>query len=154
STGLKRSSPVISGIELSYRQENLPPRITALGAMDPGQILVPITFNPSNQVYEPAHPNKEGIFVPVGTQAAEEGGGRTKPLWKKGFRTLRWSAADPNEDPLVFDLYFRPGGAADDSPWLKVATDVEDDHYSFDATVLPDGVYRFRLVASDRNAND
>jgi hypothetical protein len=154
SNGSRQSSPVISGIELSYRQENLRPRITAFAALDPGQILVPATFNPANQVYEPAHPNKEGIFVPVGTPAVDEGAGRTKPLWKKGFQTLRWSAVDPNEDPLVFDLYFRPAAAPEDGPWMKVAGDLEEDHYSFDATVLPDGTYRFRLVASDRNAND
>jgi hypothetical protein len=75
-------------------------------------------------------------------------------LWKKGFRTLRWTAADPNEDPLVYDLYFRPAEAPESAAWMKVATDLEEDHYSFDATVLADGSYRFRLVASDRNAND
>lgn len=154
SDGRQRTSPVLYGTELSYKQENLPPRIVAFGALDPGQILVPATFNPANQVYEPAHPNKEGIFVPVGTPSLEDGAGRTKPLWKKGFRTLRWTAIDPNDDQLVFDLYFRPAEARDDAPWLKVAGDVDEDHYSFDATVLPDGVYRFRLVASDRNAND
>lgn len=154
SDGRQRTSPVLYGTELSYKQENLPPRIVAFAALDPGQILVPATFNPANQVYEPAHPNKEGIFVPVGTPSLEDGAGRTKPLWKKGFRTLRWTAVDPNDDQLVFDLYFRPAEARDDAPWLKVATDVDEDHYSFDATVLPDGVYRFRLVASDRNAND
>jgi hypothetical protein len=147
-------SPVLHETELSYRQDNLRPRITALAALDPGQILVPATFNPSNQVYEPAHPNRDGIFVPVGTPSAEDGGGRTKPLWKMGFQTLRWSAVDANEDPLVFDLYFRPAGAPDGGAWLKVATDLEEDHYSFDATALPDGLYRFRLVASDRLAND
>jgi hypothetical protein len=154
SDGRLLTSPVLYGTEVSYRQENLPPRITSFAALDPGQILVPATFNPANQVYEPAHPTKEGIFVPVGTPALDEGAGRTKPLWKKGFRTLRWSAVDPNDDQLVFDLYFRPAEAPDGAPWLKVAGDVEDDHYSFDATVLPDGVYRFRLVASDRNANE
>ncbi len=35
-----------------------------------------------------------------------------------------------------------------------MAGELEDDWYSFDATVLPDGVYRFRLRASDRPAND
>ena len=147
-------SPVIHETELSYRQDNLRPRITALAALDPGQILVPATFNPSNQVYEPAHPNRDGIFVPVGTPSGDEGGGRTKPLWKMGFQTLRWSAVDPNEDALVYDLYVRPAGAPDGAGWLKVATDLEEDHYSFDATALPDGLYRFRLVASDRLAND
>ncbi len=148
-------SPVVYAAELSYRQVNLRPRISMLAALDPGQILVPVSFNPTNQVYEPPHPNRDGIFVPIGTPAGDEGGGgRTKVLWKMGYQTLRWSAADPNDDPLLFDLYFRPAEAADDAPWLKVAGDVDDDHFSFDATALPDGYYRFRLVASDRLAND
>ena len=32
--------------------------------------------------------------------------------------------------------------------------DLKEDHYSFDAMALPDGVYRFRLRASDRPSND
>src|SRR5262245_40242063 len=57
------ASPRIYETELSYRQENLSPKIAALAALDPGQILVPSNFNPTNQVYEPAHPNREGIFT-------------------------------------------------------------------------------------------
>jgi hypothetical protein len=152
-------SPRLWGAELSYRQENLKPRIVQLAPLEPGQILVPANFNPSNQVYEPAHPNREGIFTAVGQPSDEEGGSRTKPLWKQGFRTLRWAAADPNEDQLVYDLAFRPAEAAEtaegvETDWLTVADELTEDWYSFDATVLPDGVYRFRLRASDLPAND
>jgi hypothetical protein len=144
-------SPRIWGAELSYRQENLQPRIVQLAALEPGQILVPANFNPSNQVYEPAHPTREGIFTTVG-QPADEDDGRTKPLWKKGFRTLRWAASDPNQDGLEYELAFRP--ADSDRDWLRVADELEDNYYAFDATALPDGVYRFRLRASDRPSND
>ena len=154
SLGGKARSPRLWGAELSYRQENLKPRIDQLAVLEPGQILVPANFNPSNQVYEPAHPSREGIFTAVGRPAEDEGGGRTKPLWKQGFRTLRWAAADPNEDRLVYDLAFRPAEEAGEEEWLTMADELEEDWYSFDATVLPDGIYRFRLRASDRSAND
>jgi hypothetical protein len=149
-------SPSLYGVELSYRQENLSPRIEALAALDPGQILVPSNFNPSNQVFEPAHPNREGIFTTL-QEASLLDDGRLKPLWKKGYRSLRWSAADPNGDELVYELSFRPvdpAGEAAEGSWLPVVKDLEEDYYSFDATVLPDGVYRFRLVASDRPSNE
>ena len=153
-------SPRLWGAELSYRQENMKPRVDQLAALEPGQILVPANFNPSNQVYEPASPNREGIFTSLGGPADEDGG-RTKPLWRKGFRTLRWAASDPNEDQLVYDLAFRPSGdgsdsasAADDASWLTVAEELKEDWYSFDATVLPDGIYRFRVRATDRLANE
>jgi hypothetical protein len=149
-------SPQIWGAELSYRQENLKPRIDQIAALEPGQILVPANFNPANQVYEPAHPNREGIFTSLGQPADDEGGGRTKPLWKQGFMTLRWAAADPNDDQLVYDLSFRPADSdgAGEEGWLRMADELDEDWYSFDATVLPDGVYRFRLRASDRPSND
>ncbi len=145
-------SPRLYTAELSYRQENLRPRIESLGVLEPGQILVPSNFNPSNQVYEPAHPTREGIFTSVGQPADDDDAGRTKPLWKKGYRTLRWTAADPNQDGLVYDLSFRP--VESEGEWLKVADELEENYFSFDATALPDGVYRFRLRASDRPANE
>lgn len=146
------ASPRLYNVEISYRQENLRPRIDSLGVLEPGQILVPSNFNPSNQVYEPSHPTREGIFTDVGQPAAEDDSGRTKPLWKKGYRTLRWTAADPNQDGLVYDLSFRPTDS--EGEWLKVVEDLEESWFSFDATALPDGVYRFRLRASDRPSND
>jgi hypothetical protein len=144
------ATPAIAGVEVSYRQENLAPRITDLRALDPGQILVAYNFNPTNQVYEPAHPNREGIFTTL-APPAEGGDDRLKPLWKKGFRTLRWKAEDPNEDALTYRLTFRPEGGGE---WLPMVEELDETHYSFDETALPDGIYRFRLEASDASDED
>jgi hypothetical protein len=148
------ASPRIYETELSYRQENLKPKIGGLQALDPGQILVPANFNPTNQVYEPAHPNREGMFTSLGLPTDDDaGGGRNKLLWKLGYQTLRWTAADPNGDDLVYDLSFRPA-KGEEGDWLEMVKDLKEDHYSFDALSLPDGLYRFRLRASDRPSND
>ncbi len=146
-------SPMLSRVELSYLQENLVPEIDSLEVMEPGQILVEANFNPASQVFEPISPTKEGIFTTL-EKTSRNGDPRLKPLWKKGYRTLRWKVKDPNEDALVYRLDFHPAdGAENADAWLPVAEDLEDEHYSFDATVLPDGVYRFRLTASDRPDN-
>jgi hypothetical protein len=158
------TSPVLFGAELSYLQENLSPKIERFDALDPGQVLVPANFNPMNQVWEPAHPSRDGIFTTL--DPSDSGSeGRLKPLWKKGYRTLRWRISDPNGDQVVVRLDFRPdpGGGGEafgedgdkdgDAGWLRLADDLEDDHLSFDATALPDGVYRFRLRASDAPRN-
>lgn len=156
--GNGEASPRLYIAELSYRQENLSPKIGGLQALEPGQILVPSNFNPSNQVYEPSHPNRQGIFTSLTPSAEDDsGGGRTKPLWKLGYQTLRWAAADPNGDDLLYDLFFQAvaeNGKDGEGEWLPVAEDLKDDYHSFDALALPDGVYRFRLVASDDPAND
>ena len=152
-------SPTVDAVELSYRQDNLRPEIESFEAMEPGQILVPAGFNPALQVFEPVHPNREGIFVSLERSAAS-GDPRTKALWKKGYRTFRWKAEDPNGDELTYTLEFRPlhaggggGGEGGDDGWLPVAEDLDEDHFGFDATALPDGLYRFRLRASDQGEN-
>ncbi|MEO8196278.1 MAG: hypothetical protein ABI689_06110 [Thermoanaerobaculia bacterium] len=148
--GAGGKSPRLLAAEASYRQVNQRPRIDRFSALDPGQILVLANFNPSDQAYEPAGPNRDGIFTAL--QPATAGGdARTKQLWKRGQRTLRWRATDPNGDELRFTLAVRTEAASSD--WLPVVDDLNDDHYGFDATVLPDGRYRFRLTASDREGN-
>lgn len=148
------TSPSLSSAELSYRQQNLPPRITELEILDPGEILVSYKFNPAEQVFEPSHPNKDRIFTTLEPSSASAGGSsgsgsqRLKRLWKHGYRTLRWEAVDPNDDDLRFGLSFRPENPGEE--WYPMAEELEGEHFSFDASVLPDGVYRFRLVASDR----
>ena len=145
------SSPVLSGVDISYRQLNLAPRIARLEALDPGEIQVPGGFNPASQIFEPAHPNRQGIFLPLRPTARRDDR-RRKSLWKKGFRTLSWEVKDPNGDALRYDLSFQ--GAGDGDRWLPMAEDLEEEVYSFDATVLPDGVYRFKLKAMDRDGDD
>ncbi len=144
------ASPVLGGVDISYRQLNLPPRVTELGVLSPGEIVVPGGFNPANQVYEPAHPNRDGIFTGLRASTKREER-RRKNLWKKGFRTLTWEVEDPNGDALRYELAFRAEGA---DGWLPMAEELDSDSYSFDATVLPDGVYRFRLRAFDREEDE
>lgn len=152
--GRSERSPRIDSVELTYRQENLRPRVSSFTVLDPGEILVPAGFNPTQQVFEPVSPNREGIFTTLddGSAGSEA---RTKTLWKKGYRSLQWEVEDPNEDELVYAVHFRRGdddGSAGGA-WLPVVEELEETHYSFDATVLPDGLYRFRLTASDAEEN-
>jgi hypothetical protein len=145
-------SPQVHGVELSYLQDNQRPEIESLAVLDPGQVLVPSNFNPSSQVFEPAHPNREGIFTTLEPSADSSESTRLKKLWKLGHRTLQWEASDPNGDDLVYRLSFRREDDNEEG-WLPLEDDLEEDHLSFDATVLPDGRYRFRIEADDRPDN-
>ena len=142
-------SPEVHAVEISYLQSNQPPQIDELTVLDPGQILVPSNFNPQNQVFEPAYPNREGIFTTLEEPKENRG---LKPLWKRGFRTLRWTARDPNADELVYAVSVRRENEAEG--WLEMKDELEEDRYSFDATVLPDGLYRFQVKVSDERGND
>ncbi len=142
-------SPEVHAVEISYLQSNQPPQLDELAVLEPGQILVPSNFNPQNQVFEPAYPNREGIFTTLAETKDTRG---LKPLWKRGFRTLRWTARDPNDDELTFAIDVRREDDA--GGWLRMEDELEDERYSFDATVLPDGLYRFKVTVSDVRGND
>ncbi len=146
-----QASPELVAVDISYLQSNREPRIKKVEVLAPGEVLVAANFNPSNQAFEPAHPNRDGIFTTLGKPAESGDGARRKKLWKLGYRTLEWEAEDPNGDNLEYALSFRRV----DGPerWLEIAKELSDTQYGFDATVLPDGLYRFRLVASDQPSN-
>lgn len=142
------ASPVLREVVVAYRQHNLAPRVESLTVSPPGEIRVPANFNPGNQVFEPTSPDRSGIFTTIESNSAAANGSRGhKTLWKTGYRTISWDATDPNDDDLVYTLEFRRQGTA---AWLPLHDELDEDALSFDASVLPDGEYRFRLRASDR----
>ncbi|MHA1959621.1 MAG: hypothetical protein ACW99U_05290 [Candidatus Thorarchaeota archaeon] len=59
---------------------------------------------------------------------------------------LVWDALDPNEDPILIDLFYSTNGGTD---WTPITTGLEDDHYTWDVTGVPDSdEYLVRVVAS------
>jgi hypothetical protein len=60
--------------------------------------------------------------------------------------TVRWAAHDSNGDDLSYALYLRGDG---ESVWRLLKDDITDKAYSFDATLIPDGGYQIKVVASD-----
>jgi hypothetical protein len=59
---------------------------------------------------------------------------------------VKWNAHDDNDDQLVYDVYYRGDG---ESRWLLLKDNLTDKAYSFDASLLPDGGYTVKVVASD-----
>jgi uncharacterized membrane protein YgcG len=59
---------------------------------------------------------------------------------------VKWSAHDDNDDQMVYALYYRGDG---ESRWLLLKDNLGDKAYSFDASLLPDGGYTVKVVASD-----
>jgi hypothetical protein len=64
--------------------------------------------------------------------------------------TVTWVAEDPDGDRLIYSIYFR---GDDETQWKMLRTGFRENSLTFDADVLADGKYYFRVVASDREAN-
>jgi hypothetical protein len=64
----------------------------------------------------------------------------------RGAVTVRWAAHDDNGDELVYSLFLRGDG---ETVWRLLKDNLTDKAYSFDATLIPDGGYEIKIVASD-----
>lgn len=60
--------------------------------------------------------------------------------------TVRWAAHDDDGDDLIYSLYLRGDG---ETVWRLLKDKITDKAYSFDATLIPDGGYRIKVMASD-----
>ena len=60
--------------------------------------------------------------------------------------TARWAAHDDNGDDLTFALYLRGDG---ESVWRLLKDGITEKAYSFEQTLIPDGGYELKVVASD-----
>jgi hypothetical protein len=60
--------------------------------------------------------------------------------------TVRWAAHDDDGDDLTYGLYLRGDG---EKVWRLLKDQITEKFYSFDATLIPDGGYEIKVVASD-----
>lgn len=65
----------------------------------------------------------------------------------KSAVTVRWAAHDDNGDNLVYRLYYR---GQHQHNWLLLRKGLHGTFTTFGADLLPDGIYRIKVVASDQ----
>ena len=134
--------PSVRRVEAAYRNRNAAPVIESLLSLGPSEVFARSASGGSN-VFETTAPDEKGIFTSLEESRAEA---PPRRLLRKGYRTLTWKASDPDQDPLVFDLEFRPAAS---ERWVSLKKGLRESFYSFDTASLPDGDYVFRLSASD-----
>jgi hypothetical protein len=59
---------------------------------------------------------------------------------------VKWSSHDENDDQLIYSVYYHGDS---ETRWLLLKDNLTDKAYSFDASLLPDGGYTVKVVASD-----
>lgn len=134
---LSRSSQPakIEKVTISYLQENLAPNVTAVVIHRPGEYYAPKENSSSRST------KSGGIVFPQPLSQSET---------KKGYRSVDWLFEDPNFDAIKFNVYYRKVG---NTMWKELASDLETSVYSWDSTLMEDGEYEIKVVASDEPSN-
>jgi outer membrane protein assembly factor BamB len=123
-------APRVDSVLLYYLPKNVAPAIDDI-TLQPGYRYQPIPHVTGNEPPAPGQPHFDP--PPPSVRDRDQIG-------------IRWSAHDDNDDQLVYSIYYRGDG---ESRWLLLKDDLSDRFYSFDASLLPDGGYTVKIVASD-----
>lgn len=141
--------PRVGRLAIAYRQLNLPPVVKELVAHPPGEVFLKGP-PPSERVVEVQHPDLSGVFTVLDEDDQERQQSLGRKYYRVGYQSLSWKAEDPNGDPLRFSLEVQRRGS---DAWWVVRKDLETLTLALDTAALADGWYRFRLTASDGEAN-
>jgi hypothetical protein len=133
---------ILGSVGVNYLPVNAAPVIDDL------VVATGARLNPQNQI--PSVPATVNVAFPSPASssdvAATDSASPISALKDKAAVTVRWAAHDDNGDDLIYALYLRGDG---ESVWRLLKDNLNDKAYSFDATLVPDGGYQIKVVASD-----
>jgi hypothetical protein len=145
-TGANGATPGVTSVSLAYLPQNSPPIIKSIS-------VVNVATAQSGKSSSPASSSSAySVTVTDTDTSATSAGTSTQTLTRASAQqiTVSWQAEDPDGDRLVYALYFR---GDDETQWKLFKSDLHDASVTFDADVLADGKYFFRVTASDRESN-
>ena len=151
STALLSERNGIDSVEVSYLQKNVAPQITSVSVHAPGSAFVKAPAANQLNAALGGPDNSHFRSLPPGIRKLKKT--PTVPprqIYTPASRSVTWKATDGNGDDLTFDLYLRAQG---DATWRLLKKGWEETFYTLDGASVPDGVYTFRIVVSDRLSN-
>ena len=128
------SKPALDTVTLNYLPKNVAPEIEDV-SVEMGMRYQPLA---------------KSARLSLGTDVSGSAGGHfDSPVPSTHDRDsigVKWNAHDDNDDQLVYSVYYRGDG---ETRWLLLKDNLTDKAYSFEASLLPDGGYTIKVVASD-----
>jgi hypothetical protein len=139
-----RSGGSVDSVALNYLQKNLAPVVDDV-VVQPGARIAAGAPAPNAGTVQIAFPPAAGTPAPV-TFSADASSTPLTAQKDKTAITLRWMAHDDNGDDLIFGVWYRGVG---ETNWRLLKDKISEKSYSFDSSLLPDGSYQLKVVASD-----
>ncbi len=138
-----RPGASISSVGINFLPVNIAPVVDAV-VVAPGVRVNKASSSSSTKTVDVKFQSQQDNSVSVTQQS---GDGPLEGIKDKSAITVRWSAEDANHDKLVYSLYYR---GQHEQNWLLLKKGLHGLYYTFNADLLPDGIYRIKVVASDQ----
>jgi hypothetical protein len=126
--------PRVDSVGVNYLPKNVAPDF------DDVTVQVGVRYQP---VPKPAGPD---VNVPSGGNPQQRFDAPPPTSRDRDSIGVKWAVHDDNDDQMVYSVYYRGDG---ETRWLLLKDNLTDKFYSFDASLLPDGGYTVKVVASD-----
>jgi hypothetical protein len=128
------AAPRVESVTLNYLPKNVAPEFDDV-AVTPG-------------VRYQAMPRPAGMGggTSMGGETSQHFDAPAAPVHDRQSVGVKWTVHDDNDDQLTYSVYYRGDG---ESRWLLLKGNLSDKFYSFDASLLPDGGYTVKVIASD-----
>jgi hypothetical protein len=139
-----RAGGAVDSVGLNYLAKNVAPVVDEIMVQPGARVPTPVV-NPANATVQVSFPATAGA-VPVVNLTPEAGAAPILAQKDKTAITVRWQAHDDNGDDLLFSVWYRGVGEAN---WRLLKKRISESYYSFDSSMLPDGSYELKVVASD-----
>ena len=129
----------IESVALNYLPKNIAPVIDDITV----EVGARITSLPQQK------PTSESITIPLGNTVPVTTTHFDAPpaaVKDRDYIAVRWAAHDDNDDDLVYSIYYR---GDNETEWKLLKDNISEKYYSWDSSLLPDGGYVVRVLASD-----
>ena len=120
------TAPRVESVTLNYLPKNVAPEFDDVNVVPGTRYQAP-----------PRPPNLE---------ASQRFDPQPNPVRDRQSVGVKWTVHDENDDQLVYSVYYRGDSQ---SRWLLLKNNLTEKFYSFDASLLPDGGYSIKVIASD-----
>jgi len=127
------TAPAVDSVALNYLPKNAAPEI------DDVTVQIGVKYQPT--------PKSSGAITDLSSGSATvHFEAQPSSTHDRDSIGVKWNAHDENDDQLVYSVYYR---GDESTRWLLLKDNISDKAYSFDASLLPDGGYTVKVVASD-----
>lgn len=140
-----QSTGKVYGIEISYKQKNAAPKIEYVNVQPFGEKKSAVTRSEDS-----------GSSIDIGEIRPLSSSGKDKSSHALGTKAgagkfrISWRSTDSNQDNLIYDIFIEHQRG---NIFWKLKTDLTGSSYIWDSQTVPDGIYRIKLVASDKPSN-
>jgi hypothetical protein len=151
--GKAGATPVLDAVQTAYLQRNQRPSVTSVTVYPPGEVfqrplapasgeleILGLEAGQSVDMRPPAAPARPALGLSL----------FGRRLYQRGIQTFSWRGEDPNGDPLVYEVFYRP---ALESSWRPLRKGLSDAVLAWDTSTVPNGRYVLKIVASDAPGN-